>query len=130
MALFLYDGIVNILQLSQSSRKQNAGEIGEIDEPVPARISDLFVRSSTFLHARPKDKQKTQLALLYEDNHQRACISVRALEFTAGINGEPGSADLENMLGIRDDLELGASHLIPVSAPACTSRRCITPISI
>ena len=121
MALLLYDGIVNILPMSQSSKKRNAVNGDGLGEPVPARISDLFVRSSTFLHARPKDKQKTQLALLYEDNHQRACISVRTLEFTVGISGEPGSADLENMLGIRDDLELGASHLIPVSAPACRS---------
>lgn len=122
IALLLYDGVVNILPMSQSSKKQSTASSNGIGEPVPVRVSDLFVRSCAFLYTRPKDKQKTQLALLYEDNHQRACISVRALEFAAGMSGEPGSADLENILGIRDDLELGASHLIPVAAPACTSR--------
>ena len=121
MALLLFDGIVNILPMSQSSKKKASSDDTGIGEPVPARISEFFVRSATFLHSRPKDKQRTKLALLFEDNHQRVCISVRALDFSVGINGELGSADLESLLGTRGDLELGASHLIPVPAPACMS---------
>ena len=121
MALLLFDGIVNILPMSQSSKKKALPDDMGLGEPVTARISEFFVRSATFVHSRPKDKQKTKLALLYEDNHQRACISMRALDFSVSISGELGSADLESLLGTRDDLELGASHLIPVSAPACRS---------
>ena len=124
MALMLYDGIVNILPMSTKSKTKDLANNHFLGEPLQVRISDLFVRSSAFLHVRPKDKHKTQLALLYEDNHQRVCLSVRVLDFTAGISGEPGSADLENMLANRDDLELGASHVIPVSAPACKSMNC------
>ena len=119
MALLLYDGIVNVLPMSQSSKKKAGSDHSGIGDPIPARIPEFFVRSATFLHGRPKDKQQTKLAILFEDNRQKACISVRALDFSVGIHGELGSADLESLLGTRDDLELGASHLIPVPAPAC-----------
>ena len=125
MALLLFDGIVTVLPLSQSPKKKVLSGTEGLGEPVPARISDLFVRSSTFLHARPKDKHQVQLALLYEDNHQKACLSVRALDYSSGMSGESGNANLENLLGHREDLELGASHLIPVPAPACESLFCL-----
>ena len=121
MALLLYDGIVTIIPIHQPGKKKGAGEPGCLGDPVPARISDFFVRSSTFLHPRQEDMEQPKLAILYEDNQQKVCLNVRSLDYSAGGSGEPGSADLEKIVGMRDDLELGASHLIAVPAPACTS---------
>lgn len=120
MALLLYDGIVTILPIHQQGKKKGAGEPGTLGDPVLARISDFFVRSSTFLHPRRKDTEKLKLAFLYEDNQQKVWLNVRNLEYSAGGSGELGSADLESE-GARNDLELGASHLIAVPAPACMS---------
>ena len=119
MALFLYDGIVSILPLSsKGKRKGGSDTIDDLGDPVQTRISALFVKSCVFLHPRPKDKEDFQLALLYEDSHQKVCLSVRRLDFTAGGSGEPGFAELEHSLALRDDIELGASHLIAVPGPA------------
>ena len=121
MALLLYDGIVTVLPIHQQGKKKGTGEPGPLGDPVPARISDFFVRSSTFLHPRQgaAEQPKPKLAFLYEDNQQRVCLNVRELEYSAGNTGEPGSADLEKISHARVDLELGASHLIAVPAPAC-----------
>lgn len=121
LALLLFDGIVTILPTTQRSRKKSQPDIPGLGDPVLARISDLFIRSFVFLHAKPKDRRMHKIAFLYEDNHQKVCLSVRALDYSAGVSGDPGSADLENVLLCRDDIELGASHLIAVPAPACTS---------
>ena len=123
MALLLYDGIVTILPLSSKAKRKGSTTIDTIGEPVPARIADLFVRSCIFLHPRERDKEQFKLAFLFEDSHQKVCLSVRALDYSAGGSGDPGSADLENMLGARNDIELGASHLIPVPAPVRESLR-------
>ena len=120
MALQIYDGIVNILPVARPGKKKGIPEAGSLGEPAPARISDLFVRSSAFLHSRGgKDGQQTRLAFLFEDNLKKVCLSIRVLDYSAGGSGDPGSASLEEVLDSRDDLELGASHLIPVPAPAC-----------
>ncbi len=119
MSLFLYDGIVTIIPISQKGKKKGLGEIGTLGDPVPARISDLFVRSVAFLYPRGGEGEAPRLAFLYEDNHQKVCLSSRKLDYTVGGSGDPGSADLETILGTRNDLELGASHLIPVPGPAC-----------
>ena len=121
MALLLYDGIVTILPVHQQGRKKGTAEAGTLGDPVPARISDLFVRSSTFLCPRREDAEQPKLAFLYEDNQQKVCLNIRNLSYTAGGSGEPGSADLDKLITIRDDVELGASHLIAVPAPACMS---------
>ncbi len=119
MALLLYDGIVTIVPLSQGGKRKALSGTGALGDPLPVRIEDQAVRSSTFLHSRAKDRNQVKLAFLFEDSHQKVCLSVRALDYTAGGSGDSGSADLENKLGERNDLELGASHVIPVPAPAC-----------
>ncbi len=123
MALLLFDGIVTIIPISQGGKKRGIGELGFLGDPVSARISDLFVRSAAFLHPQASDGERLTIALLYEDSQQRVCLSVRRLDYAAGGSGEPGSADLDNVIGMREDIELGASHLIPVPAPACKAPR-------
>lgn len=124
IALLLFEGIVTILPvLSKFKRKVSIEQRG-IGDPVPIRISDLFVRSFAFLHSRgAKDRHPHKIAFLYEDNHQKACLSIRVLDYTQGMSGESDSAALE-VLDYRDDLELGASHLIAVPAPACKNSWC------
>lgn len=120
MALQIYDGIVTVVPMVRSGKRKGMPEAGTLGEPVAARISDLFVRSSTFLHSRSgTDIGPVLLAFLYEDNHRKACLSIRVLDHSTGGSGEQGNATLEEVIDTRDDLELGASHLIPVSAPAC-----------
>ena len=117
MALLLYDGIVSITPLSLKGKKKVSSNSDELGDPVPARIADLSMRSCVFLHTRERDKAQIQIAFLFEDSHEKVWLRVRALDYSAGGSGDPGSADLENILAENGDLELGASHLIPVPAP-------------
>ncbi|KAL8690777.1 MAG: hypothetical protein Q9218_003851 [Villophora microphyllina] len=117
MALQLFDGVITILPLVTKGKKRTASEAVSLGEPVPARITEFFVRSSGFLYPREGIDAQPRLAILYEDNHQRICLSLKSLDYTAGGSGDPGSASLDDVTA-RDDLEPGASHLIPVPAPA------------
>lgn len=124
-ALQLYDGIVTIVPIAGKGKRKGDPDAGTLGEPASARITDLFVRSSTFLHPRNESREAPRMAFLFEDNHQKACLTIRRLDYTAGGSGETGNADLDDITTSRDDLEPGASHLIPVPAPACTYRRCL-----
>lgn len=118
MALQLYDGIVTIIPLISKGKKKGPSEAFSLGEPVPTRIKEFFVRSSCFLYPTETDEPGPRLAVLYEDNHQKVCLSIKRLEHSPGGAGDPGSANLVDLTA-RDDLELGASNLIPVPAPAC-----------
>ncbi len=121
MTLQLFDGIVTVVPINQAkSKKKSSSEPGTLGQPVPARISELFVRSSVFLHSHEEANAKALLALLYENNRQQVCLNIRHLDYTIGTQSEPGSADLEEVVTAGDDLDIGASHLIPIPAPACT----------
>lgn len=118
LALQLYDGIVTVVPIAGKGRRKGDPDAGTLGEPALARISDLFIRSSTFLHPRNDSVEAPRIAFLFEDNRQKACLNIRVLDYTAGGGGDPGNADLEEVTASRDDLEVGASHLIPVPAPA------------
>lgn len=118
-ALQLYDGIVTIVPIAGKGKRKGDPDPGTLGEPASARISDLFIRSSTFLHPRNESRDAPKIAFLFEDNRQKACLTIRRLDYTAGGSGDAGNADLEDVKISRDDLEQGASHLIPVPAPAC-----------
>ncbi|KAL8719275.1 MAG: hypothetical protein Q9225_003705 [Loekoesia sp. 1 TL-2023] len=117
MALQLFDGIITILPLIGKGKKKGPSEAFSLGDPVPTRIPEFFIRSSCFLYPRDDGDVRPKLAILYEDNHQKVCLSTKSLGFSPGGAGDPGSASLDD-LTTRDDLELGASHLIPVPAPA------------
>ena len=119
MALLLYDGIVTVIPISQAGKRKASSDSEFLGEPVLVRISDLFVRSAAFLQPQARDGERLNMAFLYEDSQQRVCLSIRTLDYAAGGSGEPGSADLDHVIGMREDIELGASHLIPVAAPSC-----------
>jgi DNA damage-binding protein 1 len=122
LALELFEGIVTIFPIGQRHKKKGDLEQGTLGEPVPVRIPELFVRSYAFLHSRSTEKEKIRLAILYEDGHDKVELIIRTLEYLPGLNGEPGSADLmeENKRDrLQEDFDFGASHIIPVPAPAC-----------
>ena len=122
MTLELFEGVVTVIPFLQKSKRKGAPDVdvGNLGDPLPSRISELFVRSSAFLHPRKGSAEKPRLALLYEDNHQKVRVRVRELEYASGGSISEGYVKLDEVESISDELELGASHIIPVPAPACT----------
>ncbi|KAL8673948.1 MAG: hypothetical protein Q9168_001643 [Polycauliona sp. 1 TL-2023] len=117
MMLQLYDGILTIIPLLSKGKKKKASEAFSLGEPVPARIPEFFVRSSGFLYPRGEIDAPPKIAIVYTDDRDSVCLCFKTLDFSLGGAGEAGSANLV-ALTARDDLELGASHIIPVPAPA------------
>lgn len=114
LVLQLYDGMVTVIPLAAWRRRAGAKFLGE---PVVARITDRFIRSSTFLYPRPERENPTKIAFLFEDNQQNTCFRIRTLEH---FDGDPGHANLDPTKVFRNDLEPHTGHLIPVPAPICT----------
>ncbi|KAK2776721.1 hypothetical protein FQN52_003288 [Onygenales sp. PD_12] len=136
MTLELYEGIVTVIPIGQPEKQQREKgrgkrpnqvvpqKVGELGEPCQARIEELAVRSSAFLHTEAD--QKPRLALLYEDTQGKVRLKVRELLFSmggAGVGGGAGGgavgneADLKGLTVLTEELDLGASFLIPVPAP-------------
>ena len=121
VALQLFEGIITVIPIIQRSRNRKGVEIGSLSEPVPVRIPELFLRSSTFLHPRSHspEKEKPVFATLYEDNNQVVGLRLRSLDHNAGASGEAGTAEMPEIAGPDVTIDMGASHIIPVPAPAC-----------
>ena len=125
LTLECYEGVVNVLPIAHAGkgkRKAADNEIGELGDPIPVRIPELFVKSSCFLHKRqPGTKQvNPEFALLWEDTNQgKVRLKVRELEYSPSLRPqeEPGTADLEKARDVQGEVEMGASHLIPLTAP-------------
>ncbi|KAF2473956.1 uncharacterized protein BDR25DRAFT_257002 [Lindgomyces ingoldianus] len=112
MTLEVYEGIITVIPLvPRGKKRKQEADIAHLGEPVPIRVSEMFVRSSAFLHPRSSD-DKPSLALLYEDTHSQIRLKFRELSFAGG-----DSIDLDEGEHYRGELELGASHLIPIKEP-------------
>ncbi|EEH42058.1 DNA damage-binding protein 1a [Paracoccidioides lutzii Pb01] len=151
ITLELYEGIITVIPIGQPQRTarqggrkygkravtaQNqhdsshigntnaAGEV-ELGEPCQARVDELLVRSSAFLHTQAD--MLPRMAFLYEDTMGQVRLKVRELEFTyggmgIGTGGGAGQdtgciAVLKALDLLKEELEMGASFLIPVPAP-------------
>ena len=121
LTLELYEGTITVLPIAKRVRKPGDPQIGELGEPLVSRISELFVRSSTFYQRRLREKnEKPKIGLLYENMQKRVKLKTRQISYAAGLaGGESGSIDLEDVPGLNEDLEQESSHLIPVSEPFC-----------
>lgn len=126
MTLECYEGVVNVLPIAHSGkgkRKAADNEIGELGDPIPVRVPELFVRSTCFLHKRQGGGggrlHNPEFAMLYEDSTNKPRIKIRELEFSPSLRpqDEPSTAELEKGKDVQGTLELGASHLIPLPAP-------------
>lgn len=112
MTVEVYEGIITVIPLVQRGKKRKQeSDIGHLGEPQPCRLSEMFVRSSAFLRPRSFD-EKPKLALLYEDTHSTVKLRLRELSFAGG-----DTIELEEGENYGGDLELGASHLIPIEDP-------------
>ncbi|KAF2659191.1 hypothetical protein K491DRAFT_689546 [Lophiostoma macrostomum CBS 122681] len=113
MTLEIYEGIITVITLVQRGKKRKQeSDIAQLGEPQPCRVDEMFVRSSAFLRPRSLD-DKPKLALLYEDTNAHVRLKLRELSF-AGSD----AVELDDGESYRGDLELGASHLIPIEEPA------------
>jgi DNA damage-binding protein 1 len=130
MTLEVYEGLVAVIPIVQLPGKKrgrapampsgpDAPQVGELGELTTARIDELFVRSSAFLHVQ---SGLPRLALLYEDNQKKVRLKVRELQYTAATSSSGADATLADLADFAQELDLGASHLIPVPAPLGTWR--------
>ncbi|QIW99371.1 hypothetical protein AMS68_004889 [Peltaster fructicola] len=121
LTLECYEGVVNVLPISQAAkgkRRAADNETGELGDPIPVRTPELFVRSTCFVHQQLKSANP-QFAILEEDPQQNLHIKIRELEFTPALRPqeEPATAELEKYQDVQGQIEPGASHLIPLPAP-------------
>lgn len=127
MTLEIYEGVIAVIPIVQLPTKKksrsiavasgpDAPGVGELGEPTLTRVDELFVRSSAFLHVQ---SDKPRLALLYEDNQKKVRLKVRELHYTAATATVSADATFKEpeFSNFAQDLDLGASHLIPVPAP-------------
>ncbi len=113
MTVEVYEGIITVIPLVQRGKKRKQEpDIAHLGEPQPIRLSEMFVRSSTFLRPRSYD-EKPKLALLYEDTHSQVKLKLRELTFS-GVD----QVELEEGEICKAELELGSSHLIPIEEPS------------
>ncbi|KAL0260571.1 hypothetical protein SLS55_004260 [Diplodia seriata] len=118
MTLELYEGIITVVPLTEKGKRKGDPEISVLGEPVPSRIEEMFVRSSVFLHRKSPESEKPLLALLYEeDEDSKIRLRLRQLGFQSAGADEQAIAALDLVEGLKEDLDLGASHLIPVPGP-------------
>jgi DNA damage-binding protein 1 len=113
MTVEVYEGIITVIPLVQRGKKRKQEpDIAHLGEPQPVRLSEMFVRSSAFL--RPQTfEDKPKIALLYEDTHSQVKLKLREILFSGG-----DQVELEEGEACRAELELGASHLIPIEEPS------------
>lgn len=126
MTLEAYEGIITVIPIVQlPTRKRtktvhatasgaDAPQVGELAEPTVTRIDELLVRSSAFLHVQ---SGPPRLALLYEDNQKRVRLKVRELHYTPATASASADATFVEEDVFAQELDMGASHLIPVPAP-------------
>jgi DNA damage-binding protein 1 len=126
MTLELFDGVVTVVPLQQatdrgpSAKRQSTTkqeDRGLLGYPVQVRIEELATRSSAFVEVDPSSKVKPRLAILWEDNADVPQLKIRELEYFPDAAGDQASAEFKTVAEFRDHLDLGVSHLIPVSAP-------------
>jgi DNA damage-binding protein 1 len=128
MILEIYEGVITVIPIIHPSMKKRRGgtlssstassdspQIGELGEPTVARIEELVVRSSAFLHV--ESKALPRLALLHQDNQNKVRLKVRSLHFNAATSSSSAEASFVEEEVFAQELDFGASHLIPVPAP-------------
>ena len=121
LTLDLYKGIINVIPFNLGSKRKGDFGDGALGEPIPTRIPELEVRSSVFLFDKKKDartKGSPRMALLHEDVSQQVNLSVRKLDYSPGVSGDAGSADLDTIAWTYENLDSGSNQLIAVPGPA------------
>ncbi|KDB24574.1 hypothetical protein H109_03543 [Trichophyton interdigitale MR816] len=129
LTLEVYEGVVSIFPLVTTDSHKRAKSavsasasaastsIEQLGEPLQVRTEELMVRSSAFLDQEASNTPR--FALLYEDTQGQVRLTLRDLKYThAIVTSDPGSAaELKYVTTLSDEIELGASILIPVPRP-------------
>jgi DNA damage-binding protein 1 len=116
LVMELFEGILNLVKIIKP-RKAGADYL---DKPAQVRITELQVRASRFLYS---DTRQPKLAILYNagKTHPEVRLATyRLVDDKGQYSAFNPAKDRENSLG---DMDLGASHLIPVSKGEVEQRR-------
>ena len=123
LVLEIFEGVLTLFPLLQKHRKTSSDvDEGNLGDPITIRIAELFVRSSAFLSSYfpsvvNSKVEKARIAYLYEDGYSKIQLLVKEL---GPVKGVPDAYDVEKDEVLRVEVDAGATHLIPLSAPART----------
>ena len=121
LTMEIFEGVLTVVPIHTKQPKGKRAteapvDIGNLtDDYHPLRISEIMVRSSTYLNYKTESpKEHARIASLYEDNQERAWLKVRTLAPDKGLE----YIDFEDeFMVLNDKLDPTASHLIPVPNP-------------
>lgn len=106
LCLSLFEGVLSFVKVMKPRKGAGAGSY--LDEPEQIRVTELFVRATVFLHT---ESMSPKLALLYQDGRDR--VGLATYRVTDG-RGQYGGFDPRREREDELEVEVGASHLIPV----------------
>lgn len=117
LLLELFQGILSLVKiLTKPRRGMPAGQY--MEGPEQARITELRVRASTLLYT---ESNRPKLALLFEEAKGKLkLVTYRLVDEKGQFSEFNPEKDRENEL---EDLDMGASHLIPVPQGESEQRR-------
>jgi len=118
MVMELFQGILNIVKVI----KPRKGSEDYLTPPEQVRITELRVKASTFLYTENK---RPKLAILYDAGKihpDLRLVTYRVVDEKGGVSAFDPIRDRENELS---GLDVGASHLIPVSKGDIENKRYI-----
>lgn len=116
LVLELFEGVLSIVQIVKPKRGRDANKY--LEDPEQVRISELWVRSSTFLYTQTRIPK---FAILYVDSKERVRLATYRITDDKGqTSAFDHTKDRENDIG---DLDPGASMLIPVPKKEEGSKR-------
>ncbi|KAI9736439.1 MAG: hypothetical protein M1818_006173 [Claussenomyces sp. TS43310] len=116
LVMELFEGVLNVVKVVKPKRGANE----YLGEPEQVRITELFIRSSTFLHTSTR---VPKFAILYEDNsHSVRLATYRLTDEKGNVSNFDPLRDRENEIGKLDE---GANLLIPVPKGAEEQKRYI-----
>ncbi|RDL30758.1 WD40 repeat-like protein [Venustampulla echinocandica] len=115
----LFQGVLSLVKVMNKARR-GISTGGYLEGPVQARITELKVRASTLLFT---ESNTPKLALLFEEGKGKLkLVTYRLVDEKGDLAKFDPKKDRENEI---EDLDMGASHLIPVPKGECEQRRYI-----
>ncbi|KFY68099.1 hypothetical protein V497_00039 [Pseudogymnoascus sp. VKM F-4516 (FW-969)] len=106
LCLSLFEGVLSFVKVVKPRKGAGAGSY--LDEPEQIRITELFVRATVFLYT---EGVSPKVAMLYQDGKDR--VGLATYRVTDG-RGQYGGFDPRKEREDELEVEVGASHLIPV----------------
>lgn len=108
LTIELFAGVMNLIKI-QKPRKGVRKSAEYLDKPEQVRITELKVRASTFLHT---ESNRPKIAFLFQEPKGEVKLATyRLVDEKSAFSEFDPSKDRENEVR---DLDMGASHLIPV----------------